>query len=210
MRRSPPPSQQQSSDSERQISEERLIRRLKNKAFHYLGRYSSTEQRLYEVLQRFSRRKLEGVAPDRLEKAIRTVISQSVSLGYVNDRVFAESQVRKGLQSGQSHAMIRARLKAAGITQSDAEAGFEAATDHLDRNRMELLSALRFATRRRLGCFGQNRNDDIRASDPKLYEKQMAQLARRGFSYDIARQVLSLDSPESAEDLLNELESHLR
>ena len=38
----------------------------------------------------------------------------------------------------------------------------------------------------------------------------MAQLARRGFSYDIARQVLSLDSPESAEDMLNELESHLR
>ena len=210
MRRSTPPSQQQSSDPERQISEERLIRRLKNKAFHYLGRYSSTEQRLYEVLQRFSRRKLEGVASDRLEKAIRTVISQCVSLGYVNDRSFAESQVRKGLQSGQSHAMIRAKLKAAGIIQSDAEAGFEAATDHLDRNRMELLSALRFATRRRLGCFGRNRSDDIRASDPKLYEKQMAQLARRGFSYDIARQVLSLDSPESAEDMLNELEEHLR
>ena len=210
MRRSTPPSQQQSSDPERQISEERLIRRLKNKAFHYLGRYSSTEQRLYEVLQRFSRRKLEGVASDRLEKAIRTVISQCVSLGYVNDRSFAESQVRKGLQSGQSHAMIRAKLKAAGIIQSDAEAGFEAATDHLDRNRMELLSALRFATRRRLGCFGRNHSDDIRASDPKLYEKQMAQLARRGFSYDIARQVLSLDSPESAEDMLNELESHLR
>lgn len=210
MRRSPPPSQQHSSDPERQISEERLIRRLKNKAFHYLGRYSSTEQRLYEVLQRFSRRKLEGVASDRLEKAIQTVISQCVSLGYVNDRAFAESQVRKGLQSGQSHAMIRAKLKAAGITQSDAEAGFEAATDHLDRNRMELLSALRFATRRRLGCFGRNHSDDIRASDPKLYEKQMAQLARRGFSYDIARQVLSLDSPESAEDMLNELESHFR
>ena len=69
-------------------------RRLMNKAVHYLGHYTASQQRLREVLVRFAERKLDAHDADEVAVARERVISDCVRLGYVDDAAFALSQAR--------------------------------------------------------------------------------------------------------------------
>ena len=53
-------------------------RRLMNKAVHYLGRYTASQQRLREVLVRFAERKLDAHDADDVAVARERVIGECV------------------------------------------------------------------------------------------------------------------------------------
>ncbi len=53
------------------MSIEKTETRLMNKAVHYLGRYSASEQRLREVLSRFATRKLADIEPAEMTRRLR-------------------------------------------------------------------------------------------------------------------------------------------
>ena len=172
-------------------------RRLMNKAVHYLGRYSASQQRLREVLGRFALRKLGHFEPPDIQDAISIVVADCVRLGYVDDTAFAMSQARSKRRSGKSALAIRRGLQQHAIDEElVAEALGRADEDLRDG---ELGAALRHAERRRLGPFHRGEMDDAKR------RRHLASLARAGFALGIARQVMELADREAAEELVYQL-----
>lgn len=142
--------------------------RLKNIALFYLERYDASQEKLSATLKRrVLKAKLEQDVPPEAYKWIEQVVQEMVRLGYVNDTRFAENLVRRLSGTGKSPSAIRLKLKMAGIQEEVIEKVLNE-TDELTQARL-------MVQKKRLG------------SD---YKRDLARLARAGFSYDIARQAL--------------------
>ncbi|MCH1474923.1 MAG: RecX family transcriptional regulator [Alphaproteobacteria bacterium] len=175
----------------------RAEQRLMNKAVHYLGRYSASRQRLREVLHRFAMRKLEAHEEVEISRAIDAVLDDCIRLGYVDDAAFALSRARNKRRSGGSTLAIRRSLAEHAIGQDLANEALAAADEATSDG--ELTAALRLAARRRIGpYFTRQRDDDT-------YRKQLASLARAGFSFATAKAVMALDNAEEADELAESL-----
>ena len=175
----------------------RVQQRLMNKAVHYLGRYTSSRQRLREVLQRFARRKLEHFEPAEIRRAIDAVIADCVRLGYVDDAAFAMTRARSKRRGGRSALAIKRSLAEHDIDDTLVDAALEAADERLADG--ELMAALRHAARRRIGPYARIRPDDT------MRQRHLASLARAGFSFDIARQVMACEDAATADALADSL-----
>jgi len=175
----------------------RAEHRLMNKAVHYLGRYTSSRQRLREVLQRFARRKLEHFEPAEISRAIDAVIADCVRLGYVDDAAFAITRARSKRRGGRSALAIRRSLAEHEIDDGLVEAALVAADETLADG--ELAAALRHAARRRIGPYALVSPDDA------ARRRHLASLARAGFSFDIARQVMGCADAGAADALADSL-----
>jgi len=175
-------------------SDAKIKKRLTNKAMHYLGRYASTTSRLRQVLQKFAARKLETVPAETLAPAIDAVIADCQKFGYVDDDAFIQMRIRTGRKAGQSERQILNRLQQAGIDRDSASESLKA--HRAESGDAERLAALIHIRKKRLGPYTKEA-DDAQA----LFQKQMAKLARAGFSLDIIKSILALNSIEEAEEL---------
>lgn len=175
----------------------RTEQRLMNKAVHYLGRYTSSRQRLREVLQRFAHRKLEHFEPAEIRRAIDAVIADCVRLGYVDDAAFAMTRARSKRRGGRSALAIKRSLAEHDIDDTLVDAALVAADETLADG--ELAAALRHAARRRLGPYARVEPDDA------ARQRHLASLARAGFSFDIARQVMRCEDVAAADALADSL-----
>ena len=182
-------------------SDEKLRHRLTNKAVHYLGRYASTTSRLKDVLARFAERKLTGAEPDHISKAIDDVIRDCVDKGYVNDQLYAEQKAISLRRQGRSRRRIEKTLAGKGLDQHVIKAVFADDENAYDVAN-EWRAALIHARRRRLGPYASEK--DRQADPEKLRQRHLASFARAGFSLSVAKEILALDQPEDAEDLLVE------
>lgn len=180
------------------MSESRAQTRLMNKAVHYLGRYTASRQRLREVLGRFAMRKLEHMPPTEVRDAIDVVIEKCVSYGYVDDAQFAMTQVRSQRRQGRSRIGIKQRLRVHRLDSELIDAAFEDVDNGITD--ADLMAALNYAKRRRLGPFKTRGHDD-----PSINQKHMASLARAGFAMTICSQIIGLEDPIAAEDLADSL-----
>lgn len=154
---------------------------LERAALAYLGRYASSRANLRAVLLRKARRR--GGAPDAdILLAIDRVVEKAARGGLVDDRLYAEAKLRGLLGRGASARSARARLAARGLEPETVAAALaEAAPD-------EFAQARRYAQRRRLGPFRP-------APDPSRRERDLAVLARAGFSYRAAAAALDGEEP---------------
>jgi regulatory protein len=170
-------------------------------ALRYLARYASTEVGLRRVLvlriDRWARAQTDRDAAEPIlaaaREAVDGVVKRLVEAGAVSDAVFAENRVRNLARSGQSTRSIQMRLVAKGVASDVARTA--AATDP----ETELAAALVLVRKRRIGAY--RINDD---ADATVRMKEMALLARAGFSRDIAQQALNA-SREDAERRIFEL-----
>ena len=173
-------------------------RRLMNKAVHYLGRYTASQQRLREVLARFAERKLDAHDADEVAVARERVIGDCVRLGYVDDAAFALSQARSKRRAGRSGIAIRRALGQHALDDEMIDGALGEADEGVSDG--ELAAALRHASRRRLGPYARTP-----ITEPKDRQRQLASFARAGFSLAMARQVMDLDSAEDADALVEAL-----
>lgn len=142
--------------------------RLKNIALYYLERYEASSQKLREVLhRRLIKARQEQPVPNEAPQWIEEVIAEMVRLGYVNDKRFAENTVRRLSGTGKSRSFIRTKLKMAGIEEEEI-------VDALSETD-ELAAARLMVQKKHLG------HD---------FKRDLARLARAGFSYEIAREAL--------------------
>ncbi len=123
--------------------------------------------------------------PAACEALLDILIEKFTGLGLLNDRNFAEAQVRTLRRRGASARSIRSRLAAKGIGAGDMENLMAAGGD--------LPAALRLAQRKRIGPFGRKEKENR--------EKDMAALARAGYDYETARRALAL-TREDAEQII--------
>ena len=142
--------------------------RLKNIALFYLERYDASSEKLQEVLKRrLAKAASEQEVPPESVQWVEEVVQQMKSLGYVNDKRYAENVVRRYSDAGKSYSFVRSKLKMAGIDE-------EMIKDVLSEMD-ELEQARLMVKKKRLGMD---------------FKKDLARLARAGFSYEIAREAL--------------------
>jgi len=169
---------------------------LHDAALAYLARYAATEAGLTRTLERAVDRwarhavaggaEAEAVAAQAAQsrEAVRAVVARLTALGAVSDRAFAESRTRSLVRGGRSRRAVAAHLAAKGVGAETARAALEA--EETD----ELAAALVLARRRRIGPFREGDGDRRR---------ELAMLARAGFSQAVASEALRMPRGEAEE-----------
>ena len=166
---------------------------LKNSALYYLQRYASSSANLKSVLMRRVRRSSShhGTSVEEGAELLDGVVAWMEELGLLNDAAFAEAQAASLHRRGTSRRAIRMKLFQKGLGEEDIDAALSVL--EVEFENVEFAAAGVFARKRRLGPY---RDEDARKD---LYEKDLAALARAGFSYDIAKQVVETETREELE-----------
>ena len=168
---------------------------LERAALHYLGRFSSSEKNLQDVLVRKVRRRNESFAAPTDEQLgwINDVVRKCIRYGYINDRSYAEQRAQLMLRRGKPSRSIAQDLRHKGIAGETIEAVLnQLAEEHdVDSDRM---AAANYVRRRRFGPFRRDLAD-AEAVQAKL-EKEIAAMARAGFGYSMAKELLEMDEEE--------------
>lgn len=172
---------------------------LTNAAVQYLALYAASEASLRRVLEN----KLQRVMlqdPDfarsgvvcTLRATIEQIIEKHRTNGVLNDDAFAERRVQLLRRQGCSRRAIAQKLGQKGIAGSLIAAALSKESTGASSDESEYAAALALVRRRKLGPFRKT------PADESQKRKDMAALARAGFSYDIARRALKTDAREEA------------
>ena len=155
--------------------------RLENIALFYLERYESSRARLKQVLlRRVARARREGgELSEDVPAWIEAVCDKMVHLGYVNDTRYAENVWRSYSSAGKSVRWIVGKLKQAGIAEDVISQCIESDVAVLDAQ-----AAALFVAKKKLGKYRPKEQQAAYA------QKDLARLARAGFSYEIAQKAL--------------------
>jgi regulatory protein len=111
-------------------------------------------------------------------------------LGYVNDRLFAESKAGAMGRRGLGARRVTQALRHAGIEDEDAEAVAPAIEADAGA------SAIAFARRKRIGPFAPA------AADKLQQEKHLAAMLRAGHGFDLSRKIVRMSPGEDVEALI--------
>ena len=160
---------------------------LHNAGLYYLERFSSSVANFKRVMKRKIDRSCQfhetetGPAYEMLD----AVTEKFVTLGLLNDEIYSRSKTTSLRRKGGSRRKIQLKLREKGldgdtIDQSLAQVDAEALSNGEDP---ELNAAMAYIKRRRIGPFR-------RKQDEKAADKDLASLARAGYSYDIAKKAL--------------------
>lgn len=131
----------------------------------------------------------EGTSPGDLEAAVQQLVARYERSGILNDGRFAETSIRSLRQRGLAERAILHRLSAKGLEAATVREALQRVD--ADQSQPELEAALRFVKRKRLG---PHRTKAATANDRR---KDLAALARAGFSYEVAQRALAADVLEA-------------
>ncbi len=123
-------------------------------------------------------------------RAIGPIVARLAAAGAVDDAAFAAARARRLARAGKSRRAAAAHLAAKGIDAATAAAVLPADPE------AELAAALILARRRRIGPFRQNAPPDAAGA-----RRELAMLARAGFSAETARRALHLHRSDAEEKL---------
>lgn len=166
---------------------------LETAAIDYLARYSSSRVQLKRVLERRIRRWAEqdGTDPAAARGLLPELLAKLERNGLLDDRRFATGHAASLQRRGRSLARIKLGLAQRGVageiataTVKELAAGNPAA---------DFAAAASHARRRRLGPYRAP------ADRRERRDKDLASLARAGFSYETARRVIDAASPAALE-----------
>jgi regulatory protein len=160
-------------------------------ALHYLERFSSSSANLRRVLLRKVARsaRAHGTDASEGERLVEDLIERYLRAGLLDDRAYAAQKAASLRRRGGSRYAIRGRLAVKGV----ATELIDETIAHLDEENSagELAAACALIRRRRLGPLrAPGRRAEFR-------QKDLAALARAGFSLEIARRALSARDAEA-------------
>lgn len=169
---------------------------LENAAAYYLQRFATSRAHLRRVLMRRVERSVRAHGTDRDEgaRAIEEILDKFERLGLLDDAAYAEMRVRSLRRRGASVRMIAVQLRQKGLDAEAIEAALEKADSETEAEDPEFAAAATLARKRRLGPYRPE------AARKEAREKDLAALARAGFSYDTALSVIDAETTEELED----------
>ena len=129
---------------------------------------------------------------------VDALLDRLVESGRLNDRAYTDSKVRSLSHRGSSARAISAKLAAKGVGREAVAASLEELRER--EGDPELASALALARKRRLGPY---RDPALRK---EMAQKDLGVMARAGFSFDLAKKILSKGSVEELEEWAEEQE----
>ncbi len=161
-------------------------RSLENAALFYLQRFASSSENLRRVLMRRVERSARTHETDSDEGAawVDDIVRRYLASGLLDDGAYAEARAQSLRRRGDSAYKIRGKLMAKGVG-----ADLIAETLEAEDKGVELEAAAALARRRGLGPFRAGNRKESRQRD-------MAALARAGFSPDVAQRVVEAETPD--------------
>ena len=168
---------------------EDLTTHLKDLAYSYLEKYNPSKQQLKVYLLKKYLLKIKGT---KTKKEITLVIDEIISNleknKLLNDEMYSDSKARMFLRRGYSLNKINQSLRNKGIEDKYIKQSIE----KIKENQIEpdFVSAIKLCKRRRIGPTRPESNREL------FYKKDMGILARGGFSFDLSKRVLDLDTEE--------------
>ena len=147
---------------------------LERAALYYLERFAASSAHLETVLRRkiLRRCKLRGENPEPFYANIAPLIERYQSCGLLDDASYAKAKVSSLRRKGLSKRMIAVKLAQKGIAR-------ELAAEQIAADETTDLEAAKNLVRRKK--LGQK---------PEKRDKDLAALARAGFSFNIAKQAM--------------------
>ncbi len=157
---------------------------LENTALYYLQRYATSAENLRRVLLRKVKRScaFHDQPEEEFIPLVETLVERYKTVGLLDDKNFAESKVTSLRRQGGSARAIMAKLQVKGLSPSQIETALKTIDE--EREDAEEKAARAYAKRKKLGPWRK------RAADP---QKELAAMARAGFSYDVAAKALKED-----------------
>lgn len=171
---------------------------LYNSGLAYLQRFPSSTPHFKRIMGRKIDRSCnyhKDQNRDDCTKLLDQTVETFVRQGLLNDSAYLQGMINSLRRRGLSRQAILARLQQKGMAQDtilktlrdyDAEKTGDA----------DLTAALQLARRKKLGPFRRDSETDK--------NKELAALARAGFSFDVAQKVLGMETDE-AEEVLSSL-----
>jgi regulatory protein len=170
---------------------------LENAALYYLQRFSSSSENFRRVMIRRVKRSAQYHNTNFEEGAeiVDQLISRFVRIGLLDDLQFAQVRAASLRRRGLSERTIRAKLMERGFAVEVINESLELLK--CDNEDPELTASIIFSRKRRLGPFRE-----ILDKRNEFREKDMAKLARAGFSYHIAQKVIRAETLEELEEMV--------
>ena len=167
---------------------------LENAAIYYLKRYASSTANLKSVLMRRVLKSALHHETDVEEgrRWIDDVVTKLQNTGYLDDRQYTETRIHSLYARGLSLRAIRMKLSEKGVPADIVMEAVEMLCE--ESKNPELQAAITTARRRKLGPYR------VRGDRQENRERDLASLARGGFSYDIAVTVVDTTTVEELED----------
>ncbi|XXF76194.1 regulatory protein RecX [Myxococcaceae bacterium GXIMD 01537] len=158
-------------------------RYLENAALHYLKRYAATVSQLRRVLLRRVDRSLKAHGGERAEalRWVDALVEKLVRNGLINDSAYAGMKAQALRASGRSSRVIAQKLRMKGVAADVVQEKLAEATSEVSEEE----AARIWARKKRLGPF---RRDAGTRKENR--ERDLAALARAGFSFSIAKKVI--------------------
>jgi regulatory protein len=146
-------------------------------AIYYLSKYSSSKKNLEFILKKKIRRLSdEKKIRFQLYNEIQIIINKLENLNLINDQVFVESKIQSLQYQAKSKNYIKQYLLQKGIDKQLIEE--QISLFYENYKNLEKENALKFAKKRNL------------LDNDQDYQKKLSKMARAGFSYDIAKEIL--------------------
>ena len=168
---------------------EDLTTNLKDLAYSYLEKYNPSKQQLKVYLLKKYLLKIKGT---KSKKEVSSIIDEIIlnleKNRLLNDEMYSDSKARMFLRRGYSLNKINQSLRSKGIDDKYVKQSIE----KIKENQIEpdFVSAIKLCKRRRIGPTRPESNREL------FYKKDMGILARGGFSFDLSKRVLDLDTEE--------------
>lgn len=169
---------------------------LERAALHYLGRFNSSEKNLADVLERKVRRRNENHAPATEEQKdwIAEVVKKCVGYDYVDDNRYAAQRADMLLRRGKPVRMIKQDLRHKGIS-AEISSMVLTELEGEEPDTVDRRAAAAYIKRRRFGPFRRMMAAGREQQDAKR-QKELASMARVGFGYALANEMLNLTEDE--------------
>ncbi len=165
---------------------------LQRSALHYVQRYPASVQRVRQVMKRRIERKLQEHEGDRapLLEELEELLAAFQRGGHLDDLRQAGLWLDTWHRKGLSARGMRAKLAEKGVPPTVIAQALQEFFNQDDEREagLELEAANNYARRRHLGPYRRNLEER-----EERRQRDLAALARQGFSFDIAREVIDCD-----------------
>ena len=166
-----------------------LTTNLKDLAYGYLEKYSPSKQQLKVYIIKKYLTKIKGIQTKReVSSLIDEILLNLEKNKLLNDELYSDSKARMYLRRGYSLNKINQSLRSKGIEDIYIKKSINKIKE--DKIEPDFVSALKLCKRRRIGALRPQANREL------FYKKDMGILARGGFSFELSKRVLNLDTIE--------------
>lgn len=171
---------------------------LHNSGLYYLQRYAASSEHFKTVMTRKIKKSCAYHTDQNFEDCLAflpPLIEKFECSGLLNDDVYIRAKVQSFRRKGLSKMSITQKLLEKGINQEISQRYIHDYDSENGTKNPELMAALTLCRKRKIGPYATTKKDD------NELRKDLAKLARAGFSYEIAQKALNISS-EMLEEFL--------